>query len=213
MQRTLTTSFRQDNNRPSMLPDKPVLSDGPSLPDWYVMMDRARLPDPSALVPHLPANSALIIRDPDPLVAAQMAVKLGEHCRRHGVLVLLSCPEPPQTLPCDGIHIPEKALARWRASDLQRLRPGLLTASAHSPRAIRRAAHFGCDAVIVSPLFATKSHPGSPALGFSRFARIVRESALPVIALGGIGKRDLRRIMLSGAQGVAGISLFSAPPV
>ncbi len=133
MQRTLTTSFRQDNNRPSMLPDKPVLSDGPSLPDWYVMMDRARLPDPSALVPHLPANSALIIRDPDPLVAAQMAVKLGEHCRRHGVLVLLSCPEPPQTLPCDGIHIPEKALARWRASDLQRLRPGLLTASAHSP--------------------------------------------------------------------------------
>lgn len=176
------------------------------------MTDRERLPDPSALVPHLPPNSALIIRDPDPEAAAQMAEKLGVQCRRHNVLVLLSCPEPPQTLTCDGIHIPEKAFTRWRASDLQRLRPGLLTASAHSPRAIRRAARFGCDAVIVSPVFATKSHPGSPSLGFSRFARMVKLSSLPIIALGGIGARDLRRVMLSGAHGIAGISLFSAPP-
>lgn len=168
------------------------------------------MPDPSRLLPHLPANSALIIRDRNPLAAQRMVEELGEPCRRHNVLVILSCSRPPPTLSCDGVHIPEMALAHWRVCDLQRLQPGLLTASAHSPRAIRRAAWAGCDAAIVSPIFATKSHPAGPTLGFNRFARMVRNASLPIIALGGIETGDIRRIMHSGSHGIAGIGLFSA---
>lgn len=74
--------------------------------------------------------------------------------------------------------------------------------------AVLRAAMFSVDAVLVSPVFPTKSHEASQALGLMRFAAIAAAAPIPVIALGGISAARIRRVFRAGAAGIAGIGLF-----
>ena len=84
--------------------------------------------------------------------------------------------------------------------------PGLRTASAHNLREIHRAERRGADLVFLSPVFATRSHPGAATLGPRRFASLARRTPLPVIALGGMDAARFAR--LRGAFGWAGIDAW-----
>ncbi len=173
------------------------------------MSDEARLPDPWPLIPHLPPESAVIVRRRDADAAADMAKSLALAARPFGITVLLSAAVPPPQLDADGVHIPEASLGNWRPRDFHRLRPALVTASAHGARAVLRARRLGVDAVLLSPVFATRSHEDTAALGMMRFAAICQATNLPVIALGGISAGRVRRVLRAGAAGVAGIGLFT----
>ena len=59
--------------------------------------------------------------------------------------------------------------------------------------------------MLVSPLFATRSHPGAKLLGSARFAALARLSPVPVIALGGVKRRHAGLIRRLGAAGFAAI--------
>ena len=63
---------------------------------------------------------------------------------------------------------------------------GVRTASAHSWREAKMAVARGADAVFVSPVFATRSHPGAAVLGIEGAERIARGMRVPMIALGGM---------------------------
>lgn len=179
-----------------------------TVPPFVLMTDEDRLADPTGIITHLPPGSAVIVRDRDPDQAAERASAFYPTAAAAGVLVLVSASVPPARPVADGYHIPERALAAWRRSDLHRLRPALVTVSAHDAGAVRRAGVFGADAVLISPVFATPSHPNRQALGLQRFAALARLSPVPVIALGGIGSGQVRRVRAAGADGIAGIGLF-----
>ncbi|MBC2664370.1 thiamine phosphate synthase [Novosphingobium flavum] len=71
--------------------------------------------------------------------------------------------------------------------------PALLRlATAHSLREVAGARR--ADGVLLSPVFATRSHPGARPLGPLRFLVIARQAPLPVIALGGMTARGSRRL-------------------
>jgi thiamine-phosphate pyrophosphorylase len=107
----------------------------------------------------------------------------------------------------DGFHLPEAAACSGNRTWRRWRRPGwLVTAAAHSPRAMFASAALAVDAVLLSPVFSTASHPEATPLGALRFARMVRASPLPVYALGGVTAPRMGLIGLSGAVGVAGIS-------
>ena len=79
----------------------------------------------------------------------------------------------------DGIYGAPRAL--WPT------RSGLLhLATAHDLAEIGLANRLGADAVLLSPVFATRSHPGGATLGPVRFRLLARRSLAPVIALGGM---------------------------
>ena len=79
----------------------------------------------------------------------------------------------------DGIYGAPRAL--WPR------RRGLLhLATAHDMAEIGLANRLGADAVLVSPVFATRSHPGGRALGPALFRQLAQYSLAPVIALGGM---------------------------
>ena len=59
-------------------------------------------------------------------------------------------------------------------------------ATAHDMREIAQANRVGADAVMVSPVFPTRTHPGAPTLGPTRFRTLARHAQMPVIALGGM---------------------------
>jgi thiamine-phosphate pyrophosphorylase len=85
---------------------------------------------------------------------------------------------------------------------------GLRTASAHTRREAIAAIRAGADAIFVSPVFATRSHPGASALGLVRFGLMVRGLSVPVIALGGMNAKRARRLRALGASGWAAIDAW-----
>lgn len=71
---------------------------------------------------------------------------------------------------------------------------------AHDRRQAIEGARAGARVLFVSPVFATRSHPGAPPIGAMRAARIARGLGV-AIALGGMTRRRwlrVRRLELAG---------------
>jgi thiamine-phosphate pyrophosphorylase len=190
------------------------------LPPLILLTDEHRLADPSAAVARLPKGSAVILRHygvPDEARTA-LARELRRVTRARGLRLLIAAADSAShdlalRIEADGVHLPEWHVRNgaWRA--LRGRKPGwLVTAAAHSPAALRRAAAGGADAVLLSPVFATASHAGSRPLGAPRFAAWARLSPIPVYALGGIDARSAARLRPTRASGIAGIGGL-VPPV
>jgi thiamine-phosphate pyrophosphorylase len=107
------------------------------------------------------------------------------HARGH-VAVLADSASTAREWGADGLYGAPRALYPTR---------GLLTlASAHSLREIGVANRARADAVLLSPVFPTRSHPGALALGPMRFRLLAAHAKMPVIALGGMNARTASRL-------------------
>jgi thiamine-phosphate pyrophosphorylase len=76
----------------------------------------------------------------------------------------------------------------------------------HGPREIALANRLGADAMLLSPVFPTRSHPGGAVLGPVRFRLLARLAARPVIALGGLDRRTARRLVWARWAAIDGLS-------
>lgn len=88
---------------------------------------------------------------------------------------------------------------------------GLRSAPVHDQAQIRAAERAGAALLFLSPVYATRSHPGARPLGVARFAWLARRTALPVIALGGMDPARGRRLASFGAYGWAAIDAWGRP--
>lgn len=103
-----------------------------------------------------------------------------------------------------GVHLPERAL--HLAPRLKRQRPDwLITGAAHGVSALQRAARFGLDAALVSPVFPSNSPSAGRPLGAARFAALARANRSPVYALGGVRRTNAARLKSSDAIGLAAV--------
>ncbi|WP_232508343.1 thiamine phosphate synthase [Qipengyuania flava] len=75
-----------------------------------------------------------------------------------------------------------------------RLGAGLRLATAHDAAELAEAVAAQADGIFVSPVFATASHPGADTLGAAGFHALVRDSSVPVIALGGMNAASAREL-------------------
>ncbi len=102
----------------------------------------------------------------------------------------------------DGLHRPQ-----WRTGHARGRypRPALLSAAAHDLPGLVAARRAGAGLVFLSPVFATRSHPGARTLGPVRFGLLARQAKLPVVALGGMDEARFKRLRPLGAHGWAGI--------
>lgn len=102
---------------------------------------------------------------------------------------------------------------QWKSAQLRQPRFSLASdpwcgASCHDAEELSRAAERGCDYAVLGPVHPTASHPDAPPLGWPTYARLVRDSWLPVFALGGMSPSDLQKARALGGYGVAGIRGF-----
>ena len=86
----------------------------------------------------------------------------------------------------DGIY--GAALSLYPTRDL------LTLATAHDLTEIGQANRARADAVLLSPVFATRSHPGAQVLGPLRFRTLASRANMPVIALGGMDAGKAHRL-------------------
>ena len=169
-----------------------------------LMTDDARLPDPLAAARRLPRGAIVVVRSRDDAQRAALGLALKAIARARGLrLLIASDPALATRIGADGIHLPQARAheaSHWRA----RHPAWIITAAAHSLRACR-----GADAVFLSPVFATASHPDAPALGAMRARMATRASPVPVYALGGIDARSVRSLAGASFAGVAAIGALA----
>jgi len=131
---------------------------------------------------------------------AALSRRLLPLAREHGARLLLNGTEDEaRALSLDGVHWTAErvAAARSRPDDL------VVGASCHNADELARAADIGCDFAVMGPVCSTPTHPGARPLGWDGFSRAIAATRIPVYALGGLSRRDLRTAMAHGGHGVA----------
>lgn len=174
----------------------------PALPSLFFLTDPLRTPDPVASARRLPVGAALIYRHFGATDRHRTARALARVCRRRGLLLLIAAdPELAARVGADGVHWPERLLPAACQ--------GLATAAAHSLKAVQRARDAGAAVCLLSPVFATASASARAPLGLSHASQIVREASLPVIALGGVGQNNARRLIGRGFAGIGAVAALA----
>lgn len=163
-----------------------------------------------ALIARLPAGTAVVLRHYAQPGRAGLAAAVAGVCRRRRLVLLIAGDARlARRIAAAGLHLPEYLIARGRPLRALMGRPAIVTAAAHGGRGLARAARAGVDAVFLSPVYPTPSHPERRALGLPRFAALVRGAGVAVYGLGGVnGRGRVKAVIGAGAAGTAGISLF-----
>ncbi|MAO54220.1 MAG: thiamine phosphate synthase [Rhodospirillaceae bacterium] len=177
----------------------------PGLPLLVFMTDTQRTPDPAAHLARLTPGTVVVFRHYDAPGREILGRRLARLARRKGLIfVVAGDRRMARRLGAQGLHLPEGMVAR---------RPRFappgdrwpVSAAAHDERSARRAARMGVDLILMSPVFPTGSHPGTTPLGLRRLAKVCRSLRTPVLALGGVDPGSARRVLNTGAAGIAGI--------
>jgi thiamine-phosphate pyrophosphorylase len=80
----------------------------------------------------------------------------------------------------------------------------LIGRSAHNPAEVAACEAAGVDYATLSPIFLTRSKPGyDPAVGLEALAGMAGDTALPLVAQGGIGIDQAPQCREAGAKGIA----------
>ncbi len=135
---------------------------------------------------------------------AHLAARLKSICAARGVKLLIGADMAlAEKIGADGVHFP-----RWHAPGADFPKHLILTAACHDADALTRAGAMGADAALLSPAFATQSHPGAIAAGPARLRMLAAGSPIPVLALGGVNAGNAHLLAGPNIAGIAAISAF-----
>jgi len=152
-----------------------------TLPNLWLLSDERNDRVLEEALATLPRRSGFVFRHYHLEAAARRKrfEELGILCRFAGHLVILAGDSDTAVAwGADGAYGPARKLAR---------REGLLRlATVHGLLETSRAERHGVDALFLSPVFPTRSHPDAACLGKENFLFMAGKARLPVIALGGM---------------------------
>lgn len=167
-----------------------------TLPRLWLMTDQRLDGGLVETVRRLPGGAGIVFRHYRLDPAARRALFDRVRAAAPTTLLLLGGPaDQARAWGADGSHGPGRG-------------EGLRSAPVHDQAQIRAAERAGAALLFLSPVFATRSHPGARLLGLARFAWLARRTALPVIALGGMNPARGRRLASFGAYGWAAIDAW-----
>jgi len=161
----------------------------PALPSIWLISDARNDAQLERILASLPRGSGLIYRhyhlSPDERRARfdRLAALVRGQGHR---LVLAGTAREARAWRADGAYGSPAQLARGPAT--------LRLVTAHSLAQIAMAHRARADAILLSPVFATRSHPGVRTLGPLRLRLLTARAGVPIIALGGMTAPRARRI-------------------
>ncbi|WOK35158.1 thiamine phosphate synthase [Sphingomonas sp. C3-2] len=176
-----------------------------NVPSLWLMTDERMGARLLPAVKALPRGAGIVFRHYSLGDAARRALfhaVRAEARRRRITLLLAATPTQARQWGANGFH--------GRSG---RALPGQLhSAPVHNARELRAAQRRGADIVFISPLHATRSHPGSPALRRFQAAALIRAAGRPVIGLGGMTSHRARALKIRGLHGWAAIDALTPQP-
>lgn len=172
-----------------------------ALPALWLLSDARNDAALERALRRLPRGSGFIYRHyhlpPEERIARWFALLRIARARGH-LAILADSTLTAREWGADGVYGAPRALYPTRAV--------LTLATAHSLRELGAANRARADAVLLSPAFPTRSHPGAATLGPLRFRLLAERAAMPVIALGGLGHRAARRLRWPSWAAIDGLS-------
>lgn len=176
-----------------------------TLPHLWLVTDRRTDAVLASALARLPRGAGVIFRHyhlapPERAARFRAVARLA---RRRGLVVAWSgSARAARGLGAQACYGPAALLARGPGAESGMAR--LLTV--HSLREIGAAGRARADAVLLSPVFATRSHPGGEVLGAVRFRLLAARSLVPVLALGGMDARQARGLKGFGWAAIDGLA-------
>lgn len=170
------------------------------LPRIWLMTDE-RISDLEGAIARLPSRSGIVFRHYSLEQHARRALfnRVRAQARRYRhILLLADTPYRAHIWGADGAH---------NGSRLRSV--GLRSSPVHNRSELKSAMRSKADLIFVSPVFATRSHPGSRTLGRVGLATIATRAPMPVIAMGGINAKrakSLDRTKIYGWAAIDGLS-------
>ncbi|MCR2832526.1 thiamine phosphate synthase [Qipengyuania sp. RS5-5] len=160
-----------------------------ALPDLWLLSDARNDAVLEGALACLPRGSGFVFRhyhlDPGARQERFEALRDAARKRDH-VVVLSGSPVLARKWRADGVYGPAGAMPRDDSL--------LKIATAHDWKEIVAAERAGADAILLSPVFSTASHPDAKPLGPVRFRLLARKTQVPVIALGGMTHARAKRL-------------------
>ena len=121
-------------------------------------------------------------------------------------LIIHSFADIALAVEADGVHLASDqlqhatSLRTWLGeTDMS------ISGSCHHQQDLLKAAQQRLDFVLLSPVFATQSHPEKSSLGADKFKQLAATSAIPVIALGGITCENRQQLASYGVAVMTGL--------
>lgn len=144
-------------------------------------------------------------------LAREAAARVEEARRQGSRTKLLINSRSDVALACgaDGVHLTSNDIsagdvrAFWMHS---RAQAPLITVSCHSIEEVRMAGSQGADFALLAPIFG-KQATGDTGIGLAALKK-ARRAGLPVLALGGVTRKNAASCIRAGAVGIAGIRIF-----
>tara|TARA_Y100001970_G_scaffold177125_1_gene215821 strand:+ start:2921 stop:3499 length:579 start_codon:yes stop_codon:yes gene_type:complete len=153
----------------------------------------------------LDKNIALIYRNYNKNFDKSLIIKIKKYCKlKNRKFFLANNIKLAFKLNLDGAYIPSFN------NDLKHLnypskRSFLLLGSAHNYKEIRRKELQKVNMIFLASIFKKKK----TLLGLNKFKLLANHTNFKVVALGGINKKNLKKLNLLNIFGYAGISLFN----
>ncbi len=182
----------------------PILLASAGVRAGLVLTDPLRNPDPFALSAVRHRGLGMIERSYElPLPErGVVAHALARSAKTAGMNLLVSGDPYLARRTRSSLHAREKDMYGQRRLQFF----GAASGAVHSRRAIDRALALNIRALLVSPVFPTRSHRDARVLTIHRFARLIRGLNVPVFALGGVNPRTARRLRgIPSFYGIAAI--------
>ena len=165
------------------------------MPVLWLFTDALRLPDPRPAIAALPRRLCGVVFRHDGVAGrAMLAMAVAQQCRRLAIPLVVAGDARLAAAVGAGVHLRAARRAADRGSTRWLKPTALVTSSAHSAVDMRRARIMGANAVFLSPVLPTRSHPGAPALGVVRWAALARFARESGMALGGVEGCMTRRL-------------------
>lgn len=180
------------------------------LPSAWFLTDDNRLHKPEDFIPSLPGDCGVILRDYglEADIRQRRAETLAALCQQQKrPLLIAGDPDLAKSIGANGVHLSEKILYRF---DLEQLPSDwIITSSCHGLASLSYLTHPRLSALLVSPVFPTKSHENAPTLGVSGLENIARQTTKPLYALGGVDRNNYKELShIPNLKGYAAISDF-----
>jgi thiamine-phosphate pyrophosphorylase len=135
-----------------------------------------------------------------------IAMDLKKVCAKNGVLFIINDSlEIALAVNADGLHIGQEDMP---VAEARKMIPidMILGCSVGNVKEAVKAKDDGADYLGVGAIYVTETKQSAKAVGIATIGKIKKETGLPIVAIGGINKGNLREVINAGADSAAVIS-------
>lgn len=114
-------------------------------------------------------------------------------------------------LNADGVHLGQDDLPIKTARTIIKNKSKLIGRSTHNLQQARQAVKEGADYIGYGPIFGTPTKPTYKPIGLDSIKKVVQNTKIPVVCIGGIDQSNAKTVIGAGANRIAVVrAIFSS---